>query len=68
MNDAMTITGGGSQVPIICGENSGDHVYVDFEGDNDIIITIATSAATTLSRTWNLKVSQIACACPTKGF
>lgn len=64
----MIITGGGSQVPVLCGENSGQHVYVDFDNNNDIIITIATSTGATLSRNWNLKVSQIACGCPTKGI
>lgn len=66
VNDAMTITGGGSQVPIICGENTGDHVYVDFDNNTDIVITISTTDAITLGRLWNLKVTQIACACPTR--
>lgn len=65
--DAMTITGGGSQVPVICGENTGQHVYVDFENDNVIIINIATGNTVNIGRTWNLKISQIGCACPTKG-
>lgn len=63
----MTVTGGGSQVPIICGENTGQHIYVDFENDNEIIINIATGSAVSIGRTWNLKISQIGCACPTKG-
>lgn len=65
--DALTITGGGSQVPIICGENSGQHVYVDFNGNDTINIVIATSSSVSLGRSWILKVTQIGCACPTRG-
>lgn len=65
--DALTITGGGSQVPIICGENSGQHVYVDFNGNDTINMVIATSSSLSFGRSWILKVTQIGCACPTRG-
>lgn len=64
--DALVITGGGGIVPVICGDNTGQHVYVDFNGDNDIVITISTSSSS-FGRLWNFKVTQIACACPTRG-
>ncbi|XP_058828126.1 uncharacterized protein LOC131688017 [Topomyia yanbarensis] len=62
ITDIVTITGGSSDVPFICGENSGQHVYVNFDGLNPITIRIATTAATSFNRQWNLQLSQIACA------
>ncbi|XP_071050778.1 uncharacterized protein [Onthophagus taurus] len=63
--DALTITGGTSNIPIICGENSGQHVYVNFNDDQDIRIVIDTSADVDLARSWNIKVTQLACDCGT---
>lgn len=54
-------------MPVICGQNSGEHIYVDFNGDSDIQIIIDTSAAISLARNWNLKIAQIGCDCPTRG-
>lgn len=67
VTDAMYVIGGASQVPIICGENSGQHIYVDFNGDAAIQIIIDTNSAVTLARRWNLKIAQIACDCPNRG-
>ncbi|CAH1155566.1 unnamed protein product [Phaedon cochleariae] len=64
--DALIITGGGGTVPVICGDNTGQHVYVDFNGDENILMTITTGSASTLGRSWNLKITQIACDCPTR--
>lgn len=66
--DALYVTGGASNVPVICGENSGQHIYVNFNGDNDIILRIDTSNSYALARSWNIKIAQIGCACPTKGI
>ncbi|XP_070501537.1 uncharacterized protein [Chironomus tepperi] len=60
-SDYFTVTGGSSFVPKICGENSGQHVYVDFAGDNPVTITVATSSAFTFNRRWHLHVQQIGC-------
>lgn len=65
--DAMYVIGGASQVPVICGENSGQHIYVDFNGDSDIQIIIDTNSGVSFARSWNLKISQIGCDCPTRG-
>ncbi|XP_055535733.1 uncharacterized protein LOC129724676 [Wyeomyia smithii] len=62
ITDILTITGGSSDVPGICGENSGQHVYVNFDDLNPITIRVATTAATSFNRQWNLQLSQIACA------
>ncbi|CAG9858631.1 unnamed protein product [Phyllotreta striolata] len=63
--DALIVTGGGGTVPVICGDNTGQHIYVDFYNSNNIILTITTSAGD-LSRIWSFLVTQIACDCPTR--
>ncbi|XP_030765764.1 uncharacterized protein LOC115889828 [Sitophilus oryzae] len=63
--DSMVITGSGGNIPVICGENSGQHIYLTFVGNNSITITISTSSSVDLERSFNLKVTQIACDCPT---
>lgn len=67
VNDAMTITGSASIIPPICGENTGQHMIMDFNDDTNINIIIETSSAMTFSRYWNIKATQIACDCPTRG-
>ncbi|XP_022218497.1 uncharacterized protein LOC111071456 [Drosophila obscura] len=59
--DAVTITGGASQVPSICGENSGQHVYVDFNGVSPITISVATSAGYTFNRQWQFQIRMLGC-------
>ncbi|KAK9881468.1 hypothetical protein WA026_016352 [Henosepilachna vigintioctopunctata] len=63
--DGLTITGGASTVPTICGDNAGQHIYVDFNGNSTIQLNIFTGIAAN-SRVWNFKVSQIGCDCPTR--
>ncbi|XP_072389880.1 uncharacterized protein [Diabrotica undecimpunctata] len=63
--DAFFVTGGAGLVPIICGDNTGQHIYVDFNGNNSIVLTV-TTAASNVGRTWNFLVTQIACGCPTR--
>ncbi|KAH8257033.1 hypothetical protein KR038_001735 [Drosophila bunnanda] len=59
--DALTITGGASQVPSICGENSGQHVYVDFNGVSPITISVATSSGYTFNRNWQFQIRMLGC-------
>ncbi|XP_018563924.1 uncharacterized protein LOC108905523 [Anoplophora glabripennis] len=66
VTDALIITGGASNVPVLCGENSGQHIYVDFNDANNIILTISTSTSSIASRAWNIKIAQIACNCPNR--
>nr|XP_023015130.1 uncharacterized protein LOC111504687 [Leptinotarsa decemlineata] len=61
----MIITGAASVVPVICGENSGQHIYLTVDGTNPIQIVISTGTTVTLGRSWNIKVTQIDCDCPT---
>ncbi|KAF5290653.1 hypothetical protein FQR65_LT01943 [Abscondita terminalis] len=65
-DDAMVITGAGTNVGRICGENTGQHIYLDFADGKDIIINIFTSAAVTLGRQWNLRIAQIECNSPSR--
>ncbi|XP_076272040.1 uncharacterized protein LOC143203671 [Rhynchophorus ferrugineus] len=65
VDDAMVITGSGGNIPIICGQNSGQHIYLTFVGNNSITVTISTSSSADIERSWNLKVTHIACDCPT---
>ncbi|XP_017840026.2 uncharacterized protein LOC108597920 [Drosophila busckii] len=59
--DALTISGGASQVPTICGENSGQHIYVDFNGVSPITISVATSGGYTFNRQWQFQTRMIGC-------
>ncbi|XP_030765765.1 uncharacterized protein LOC115889829 [Sitophilus oryzae] len=61
--DALVVTGGASIVPVLCGENSGQHIYVDFNGNTSITVSIFVRSST-VSRSWNIRVRQINCNCP----
>ncbi|XP_019870330.2 uncharacterized protein LOC109598852 [Aethina tumida] len=63
VTDSVQVVGGASTVPIICGENSGQHMYVYFNGDSDIKIIVS---ANSIGRSWSIKVAQIGCDCPWK--
>lgn len=59
--DVITISGGASNVPPLCGENSGQHVIVDFDGTSPITITISATASYMSGRHWNIRATQINC-------
>ena len=48
-------------VPSICGDNTGQHVYVDFAGTAPIILTVQTSGAFSFNRHWSFLATQIPC-------
>ncbi|CAG4942041.1 unnamed protein product [Colias eurytheme] len=62
--DSLTITGGNTIVPVLCGDNTGQTIFVDFNGDAAITITIAATLSTTFSRRWNIRLTQLGCDCP----
>lgn len=66
--DAISISGGASNVPTICGENSGQHVVVDFDGTNSISISIAATSSHTFGRHWFIRVTQFNCDAANKGM
>lgn len=59
--DYFQITGGSSSVPKICGKNFGQHVYVNFNGNSPLTVTVATSSASSVNRRWNLQLQMIGC-------
>lgn len=61
ITDSFTVSSpGGSSSPVICGINTGQHIYVDADtACNKLDFNIDT--ATTTSRAWNLKVTQHNC-------
>jgi CUB domain len=68
LNDYFTVTGGSTTVPRICGENTGQHVYVDVSGLLPVVITVATSSNLAVSRRWQFRVTQIRCGSPNRGL
>lgn len=65
--DSFVVTGAASAIPVICGENSGQHMYLMVAGTDPIQLTITMSALVSLTRNFAIKVTQIACDCPTQG-
>ncbi|KAK0177303.1 hypothetical protein PV328_001371 [Microctonus aethiopoides] len=63
-NDFLLIAGAARTYPRICGENAGQHVYVEFNGANPIIISIDTNVDYSFARKWNLRIQQIGCDSP----
>ena len=62
--DSFTVTGtSGQSTPVICGMNSGQHVYVDIGPATGATGTISFNFATTSSTTrqWEVKVTQVPC-------
>ncbi|CAL1681716.1 unnamed protein product [Lasius platythorax] len=59
--DVFLVSGGSSTVPRICGENTNQHVYVDFNGAQPITISVDTNADYAFDRRWNIRIQQIAC-------
>lgn len=53
--------------PILCGENAGQHMYLNAGRESSTAITLAFAFNTgsTFARKWNIKVTQLACDCPT---
>jgi hypothetical protein len=59
--DYFTIENGASVIPLICGENRGQHVYVDFNSDFPVTVRVFTSKSFNFGRRWELLVTQIKC-------
>ncbi|KAF2357728.1 CUB domain [Trinorchestia longiramus] len=53
----LTVTGG-STVPRICGENAGQHLYVDVTSGTDVVLDVISQS---VDEKWSIKVTQIPC-------
>ncbi|XP_039763573.1 uncharacterized protein LOC120636252 [Pararge aegeria] len=62
--DSLIITGGNTLVPVLCGDNTGQTLFVDFNGNAAITITVTATLATTFTRRWNIRLTQLGCDCP----
>ncbi|XP_015586174.1 uncharacterized protein LOC107263461 isoform X2 [Cephus cinctus] len=62
--DFLLVSGGASTVPRLCGENTNQHVYVDFNGATPITISIDTNTNFAFDRRWNIRIQQIECDSP----
>ncbi|GLV46660.1 uncharacterized protein CBL_11497 [Carabus blaptoides fortunei] len=61
-NNDQFIVSGGTPVPIICGLNSGNHMYIDAGvGMTNPIILTAVTTGPGFPRSWKIRVSQIPC-------
>ncbi|KAL0103614.1 hypothetical protein PUN28_017709 [Cardiocondyla obscurior] len=66
MNNVCTydqfIVSGGNPVPTICGNNDGNHMYIDtgVGQTNPVTLTFVTSG-NSFSRSWKVRISQIRC-------
>lgn len=58
----MVRTTVGERLPIICGENPGQHIYIDMgQGSkNPVVLSIVTNGARAL-RKWKIKINMITC-------
>ncbi|XP_058463037.1 uncharacterized protein LOC131437598 [Malaya genurostris] len=59
--DNVQISGGSSSVPVICGDNNGQHVYVSFSGTSAITIRVSMTSTTSFNRLWNMQLTLISC-------
>ncbi|XP_023333450.1 uncharacterized protein LOC111705205 [Eurytemora carolleeae] len=60
--DSLTVTGQtGVNPPVICGTNTGEHMYVEVGSLAADSVSLAFSVAGTTNDQWNIRVSQIPC-------
>ncbi|XP_037084949.1 uncharacterized protein LOC119105590 [Pollicipes pollicipes] len=63
--DAFSVSGNVNAVPVICGENAGQHMYIDVDPNSDrTVLQISTSQSaqgTAVTRNWKIRVQQIEC-------
>ncbi|XP_018006841.1 uncharacterized protein LOC108664688 [Hyalella azteca] len=52
---------GGQPIPKLCGDLTGQHMYVHVERGRDIHLAIYQSSSFSMMRNWNIKITQINC-------
>merc|ERR1739844_91666 len=61
----ITNTNGSAVTPVICGQNDGQHMYIDIGPSETATATIGfTFMALAATRTWEIKVTQLECGNP----
>ncbi|CAL8082881.1 unnamed protein product [Orchesella dallaii] len=60
-NDQFIVSGSTTAVPIVCGVNTGNHMYIDVGVDNSPITLSVITSGPTYSRSWKVKITQIRC-------
>jgi len=59
--DSFSVTSpGGQGTPVICGTNTGDHIYVDASASCNTLSFHIGSATSTISRKWSIHINQYA--------
>ncbi|XP_046633822.1 uncharacterized protein LOC124313125 [Daphnia pulicaria] len=67
VSDSFVVSGTTSPVPVICGDNAGQHMYLNigYNSTTPITLTMITSnlmaGGFTSARNWKIRVSQIPC-------
>jgi len=59
--DTFSVVSPSVTPPVICGTNSGEHMYVDVSCTDCIDLAFALGQGATATRQWSIKVTQIAC-------
>ncbi|XP_046459325.1 uncharacterized protein LOC124205840 [Daphnia pulex] len=65
--DSFQVGGATTVAPIICGDNSGQHMYLDVPSsdvtstDVQLMFSFATGTAAPSSRSWNIKIALLPC-------
>ncbi|XP_023330808.1 uncharacterized protein LOC111703166 [Eurytemora carolleeae] len=60
--DSLTVLGKtGKNPPVICGTNTGQHMYVETGATDGDTVSLAFSVIGTTNNQWNVRVSQIPC-------
>ncbi|XP_076335031.1 uncharacterized protein LOC143238568 isoform X2 [Tachypleus tridentatus] len=65
LDDVFTVVAdrGGSKIPSLCGDNSGQHVYVDVALSKQAVLNVQISPIH-FSRKWAIQILQIPCGSP----
>jgi len=60
-NDTFVVTGvnSGANIPVLCGENAGQHMYLDVDNTEGPIKLILTTSALNYARNWKILVTFI---------
>ncbi|KAH6923979.1 hypothetical protein HPB50_010115 [Hyalomma asiaticum] len=66
LNDAFSVSAGldSSSYPVLCGFNSGQHMYVDVSQTRQAILSVRLNARLEIERRWTIRIAQVSCWSP----